>query len=189
MFLGQKCLVSLDKRSKEQPTFISKMFVIPEANPKFVPSASQFLLNKKSGFGITEVALNLEDDEDAVTRKIEMYQHARDVVNFLKNYFHLFRTIPLLNKVRFRMYVRGNAKSLEQCDKHVLNGLELFEFKRRMIYLAPIHDLRSENEQHRKWPPVTDPPKNETSVKDVPFHSRAIFERLGTVSTPTRLKT
>jgi hypothetical protein len=53
-----------------------------------------------------------------------------------------------------------------------------------MIYLAPIHDLRSENEQHRKWPPVTDPPRNETSVKDVPLRSRATFERLADVSSP-----
>jgi hypothetical protein len=76
--------VSTDKRSREQPTFFSKMFVIPQANPKFVPSASQFLLNKKSGFGITEVGLHLEDDEDAVIRKIEMYQHTRDVFKFFK---------------------------------------------------------------------------------------------------------
>ena len=72
MFLGQKCPGTLDKRSRENATFLSKLFVIPQANPKFVPSASQFLLNKKSGFGITEVGLNLEDDEEAVTRKIEM---------------------------------------------------------------------------------------------------------------------
>jgi hypothetical protein len=93
----------------------------------------------------------------------------------------------VLNKVRFRMYVRANGKSLEQCGKHVLNGIELFEFKRKMIYLAPIHDMRSENVQHRKWPPVTDP-RNETSAKELPFRSCATFERLADVSTPEGLK-
>ena len=91
----------------------------------------------------------------------------------------------MLNKVRFRMYVRVNAKlSLEQCGKHVLNGLELFKFKQNMIYLAPIHDLRSDNAQHWKWQPVTNPPRNEISVKDDPFRPRAIFERRADVSTP-----
>ena len=68
------------------------MFVIPQANPKFVPTASQFLLNKKSGFGIIQVAVKCEDDEDDVTRKIEMYQHATacDVVHFFKKIFSHF---------------------------------------------------------------------------------------------------